>query len=78
MKALHTVAYILMVVGGVNWGLVGLGSLMGGADWNVIHMVLGSWMSLEALVYILVGFSAVYEIAIHKKNCRICSSGGMM
>lgn len=47
-----------MVVGGINWGLVGLGMLMG-SDWNVVHMILGSVSMLEAVVYILVGLAAV-------------------
>ena len=74
MKALHMIAFILAMIGGLNWGLVGLGWLVGnGADWNVVHMVLGSWMSVEALVYILVGLSAVWLIVMHKKDCRVCS-----
>lgn len=56
---LSQVTRILVIVGGVNWGLIGLGSLMGGADWNVVKMILGSWPMLEAVVYLLVGLSAV-------------------
>lgn len=58
---LSQIARILVVVGGINWGLVGLGMLMG-SDWNVVHMILGSWMTLEALVYILVGLSAIWMV----------------
>lgn len=53
---------ILVIVGAVNWGLVGLGYLLGGSDWNVVHMVLGQWMTLEAIVYVLVGLSGVYML----------------
>ena len=74
MKMLHMATYLLMVVGGVNWGLVGLGMFVGGADWNVVHMILGSWPMVESLVYILVGFSAVYDMAMHKTNCKVCGS----
>ncbi|MFA6608814.1 MAG: DUF378 domain-containing protein [Candidatus Paceibacterota bacterium] len=55
---LSQVTRILVVVGGVNWGLIGLGMLMG-SDWNVVKMILGSVPMLEAIVYILVGLSAV-------------------
>jgi uncharacterized membrane protein YuzA (DUF378 family) len=58
---LAQIARILVVVGGINWGLVGLGMLMGN-DWNVIHMILGSVMSLEAIVYVLVGLAAVMMV----------------
>lgn len=74
MKGMHMAAWILLVVGGVNWGLVGLGGFMGGS-WNVVSMLLGAWPAVEWLVYVLVGASAVYEIVTHKKNCRACSSG---
>lgn len=77
MKNLHTVSWILIIVGALNWGLVGLGGFLGGS-WNVVNMVLGSWPAVEWLVYVLVGASAVYEIMSHKKNCRQCGSGGGM
>ncbi|MBX4192117.1 DUF378 domain-containing protein [Candidatus Parcubacteria bacterium] len=73
MKILHFIAFLLLVVGGVNWGLVGLGGFMM-ADWNVVHMILGSWPQLEWLVYVLVGLSAVWLLVTHKKDCRMCSS----
>ena len=71
MKSLHMVAWILVIVGGLNWLLIGLGGFAG-ADWNVVHLILGSWPALEWIVYILVGISAVYEIVTHKKNCAVC------
>lgn len=77
MKNLHMVAWILVMVGGLNWLLVGLGGFVGG-NWNVVNLILGSWPQVEWLVYILVGLSAVYEIATHKGNCKQCSGGGMM
>lgn len=55
---LSNIARILVVVGGINWGLVGLGMLMG-SDWNVVNMLLGSVPMLEAVVYILVGLAAI-------------------
>ena len=74
---LHTIAWILIIVGALNWGLVGLGGLLGG-NWNVVSMILGSWPVVEAIVYVLVGASAVYELVNHKKNCKECTSGGSM
>lgn len=76
MKALHMVGFILLVVGGLNWGLVGLGWWLGGTDWNVVHMVLGSWPMVEGLLYVLVGLSAVWMVVNHKNECRVCSAGG--
>jgi len=73
MKVAHIAAFFLVTVGAVNWGLVGLGSLMGGADWNVVHMLLGSWAQIESIVYVLVGLSGLYLAVTHAKSCKECS-----
>jgi uncharacterized membrane protein YuzA (DUF378 family) len=73
MKILHTVVFILVVVGALNWGLMGLG-WFANADWNVIHMVLGSIPQLEAVVYVLVGLSGIWLVVEHKKSCRYCTA----
>lgn len=67
MKALHMVAFLLVVVGAVNWGLVGI------ANFNLVDMILGG-VGLTKIVYILVGLSGVYLIAMHKGDCKICGS----
>lgn len=66
MKALHMVAFTLVVVGALNWGLVGLMNL------NVVEMLLGA-TGLVSIVYILVGLSAVYIGATHMNDCKVCS-----
>lgn len=75
MKIAHMIAFILLAIGGLNWGLVGLGWLVGGgADWNVVHMIIGSLgTQVEGLVYVLVGISAVWIFIGHKKDCKVCS-----
>ncbi len=60
------VAFTLVIVGAVNWGLVGL------LDYNLVGMVLGSWPAVEKLVYVLVGASAVYLVATHMNDCKVC------
>ena len=67
MKVLHTIAFTLLVIGGLNWGLVGA------FEFNLVEKILGSWMWLERLVYILVGLSAILEVATHKSNCKMCA-----
>lgn len=66
MKSLHIVAFSLVVIGALNWGLVGL------LNFNLVNAILGSLPTLETLVYILVGASAIYLIATHKNDCKIC------
>ena len=66
MKGLHIVSWILLVVGGLNWGLVGA------FDLNVVEY-LGS--TIATIVYVLVGIAAILEIFTHKKNCSCCVKG---
>jgi uncharacterized membrane protein YuzA (DUF378 family) len=73
MKAAHVIAFILTIVGGLNWGLVGLGGFFAG-NWNLVHMILGSWPSVEWLVYILVGVSAIVLVATHGASCKHCEA----
>ncbi len=74
MKALHKIAFILLAIGGLNWGLIGLGGFMN-ANWNLVHYLLGSWPSVEWIVYILVGLSTLLLIFTHMKDCKTCASG---
>lgn len=77
MKALHGISFVLVVVGALNWGLVGLGNFAGG-DWNLVKMIVGAWPVVENVVYVLVGVSAVLLATGHKKDCRACGTEGAM
>lgn len=68
MKLLHCVAFTLLIVGGLNWGLMALLNL------NLVAMIFGSMPSLEKIVYILVGVSAVYLVATHAGDCKACKA----
>ncbi len=63
------VAYLLLLVGGINWGLVGLGDFFGG-NWNLVNIIFGSWPWVEWGIYVLVGAAAILT-AIGCK-CRTC------
>lgn len=67
MKNIGLIGYILVIVGALNWGLVGLGWLAGAQDWNLVHMILGSMPQVEALVYVLVGAAGVWML-INRKS----------
>lgn len=69
MKMLHMVAFVLVVVGALNWGLVGLLGL------NLVTMIFGMG-TLENLVYILVGASGIYLAFTHMNDCKMCSAKG--
>ncbi len=74
MKVLHFVAFSLLVVGGINWLLVGL------VGWDIGQLFGGMGSMVSRAIYILVGLAAIWEVATHKKNCRYCgaSSGPAM
>lgn len=68
-----TVAYWLLVIGGLNWLLEGVAMYVGGgANYNVVNLLLGSWGWLEALVYVLVGVSAL--VTIWGCRCKTCTT----
>lgn len=69
MKIAHMVAFILLVVGGLNWGLVALG-------YNLVESLLGTWPVVVMIVYGLVGLSAIFEAVTHKSNCKNCEVVG--
>jgi uncharacterized protein len=76
MKGLHGIAFILVIVGALNWGLVALGYWMG-SNWNVVNLLLGQWPVVENIVYLLVGVSALVIGFSHKRDCRTCNPSGM-
>ncbi|MBS3108095.1 DUF378 domain-containing protein [Candidatus Woesearchaeota archaeon] len=55
MSTLDWVALILVIVGGLNWGLVAF-------NFNLVNVIFGSIPILEKAVYGLVGLSALYTI----------------
>lgn len=56
MNAVDYVAWLLIVVGGLNWGLVGA------FDYNLVDSLFGVDSALATIVYVLVGLAAVYSI----------------
>ncbi|MDD2935546.1 MAG: DUF378 domain-containing protein [Candidatus Pacebacteria bacterium] len=61
------IAFWLTIVGGLNWGLVGLGMLMD-TNLNLVYMLFGSWPTVESIIYLVVGISAIYMIFGCKKD----------
>lgn len=70
MKSLHVIAFILLIVGGLNWGLVGL------FDFDLVAWLGGVTAPVVAtILYVLVGLSAIVELVARKKGCKSCGSG---
>jgi len=56
MKALNIITLVLLIVGGLNWGLVGL------AGFDLVAAIFGAMSPLSRIVYGLVGLSALWQI----------------
>lgn len=56
MKALHIITLILLIVGGLNWGLVGA------FNFDLVAAIFGGGSVLARLVYVVVGISAIWQI----------------
>ena len=68
------VAFVLILVGALNWGLVGLGMLMG-SNLNLVTALFGTWPTVEAIVYLLVGVAALYKVALMVAKGGCCKDG---
>ena len=56
MKILNVLTLVLVIVGGLNWGLVGL------FGFDLVAALFGAASIMSRLVYVLVGLSAVWQI----------------
>ncbi len=57
MKALNSITQALLIIGGLNWGLVG------GFSFDLVAAMFGAGSALSRVVYILVGLSALWQAA---------------
>lgn len=55
MKTMDVVAAVLLVIGGLNWGLVGA------LEFDLVAALFGTMSPLSRVVYILVGLAALYQ-----------------
>lgn len=65
MKAIHIIALTLVLVGGINWGLIGL------FNYDLVRAIFGTF---SGLIFTLVGVSAIVLIFTHKKDCKTCGT----
>jgi uncharacterized membrane protein YuzA (DUF378 family) len=61
MKTLSSVSFVLLVIGGLNWLLVGFG-------WNLVDAIFGVGSTLSRIVYIVVGLATLVVLFTHKKS----------
>ncbi len=64
LKSLDWIAFLLVIIGGLNWGLIGL------FDFDLVSAIFGEMSVLSRVIYILVSLSAVYLLLILGKLKR--------
>lgn len=56
MRILNTITLLLLIVGGLNWGLVGL------LGFDLVAALFGEMSALSRIVYVFVGASALWQV----------------
>lgn len=62
MKTLGRITLILIVIGGINWGLIGF------FEFNLVDFLFGSFSIISRIIYALVGISSVYALSFFAKE----------
>ena len=64
INILDWVAIVLVIVGGLNWGLVGA------FNFDLVATIFGAMSALSRIVYVLVGLAAIYLIYTASKLAK--------
>ncbi len=59
MKLVDLITFVLLIIGGLNWGFMGL------ADFNLVTAIFGAATMLTKVTYLLIGASALYQLYHH-------------
>ena len=62
MKILDSIALTLVIIGAINWGLIGF------FGFNLVSALFGSMSMLSRIIYALIGISGLYSITFYAKT----------
>ena len=62
MKIIPTLSMVIIILGALNWGLIGLGELMGGQNWNVIAQIFDQWPEVLYFSYLIIGIAGIWVL----------------
>jgi uncharacterized membrane protein YuzA (DUF378 family) len=65
LKVLDIIALVLVIIGGLNWGLVAFSP-----SYDLVQLLFGMWPIVAQLVYLLVGIAAVYLAVVMRSFGR--------
>lgn len=66
-----TIGYYLVILGAINWGLVGLSDFTA-MNLNVVSLLVGGMPALESLIYIIIGIAGV--VTCYGCRCSTCKA----
>ena len=58
MKIIDKIALVLVIIGAINWGLIGI------FDFNLVEMIFGNMTIIARIIYALVGISGLWAIKL--------------
>ena len=58
MKVIDTIALVLIIIGAINWGLVGI------FNFNLVDAIFGAMSVISRIIYILIGISGLWAIKL--------------
>lgn len=62
MRTLHAITLALVIIGGINWGLIGL------FDYNLVDAIFGTMSITSRIIYTLVGVAGLWAITFFGYN----------
>ena len=62
MKVIDIIALILVIVGAINWGLIGL------FNFNLVTMIFGNMSAISRIIYTLVGIAGLWSIRFFARD----------
>ena len=58
MKVIDTIALILVIIGAINWGLIGI------FNFNLVDTIFGAMSAISRIIYTLVGLAGLWSIKL--------------
>lgn len=75
-KWIHTIAFVLTVIGGINQGLFAIiPADKNGVGFDLLNRLFGFNTTLFEFIGLMIGISAIYLLVTHAKTCRVCEAG---
>lgn len=65
MKIIDKIALLLVIIGAINWGMIGI------FNFNLVAMLFGDMSATSRVVYTLVGIAGLYSISFFARNSAV-------